>query len=89
MMLRRAAIALLCLSASTTLIATAVQAKPAPVEPIRLTPSIEETSMTTGPAGAMLESDYFRAPQRPLTAGRIFPCRLQMFDKVKVAQSCH
>lgn len=85
--MRHAMIALL--SASTTLVAATAQAKPAPVEPMRLTYSTEETSMATGPAGAMLESDYFRAPQRPLTAGRIFPCRLQIFDKVKLAQSCH
>jgi len=89
MTMRHAAIAVLTLSASAALGMAAAQAKPTPVEPMRLTSSTEETSMATGPAGAMLESDYFRAPQRPLTAGRVFPCRLQIFDKMKLAQSCH
>lgn len=89
MTMRHATIALLCLSAAAALGAAAAQAKPTPIESMRLTASTEETSMATGPAGAMLESDYFRAPQRPLTAGRVFPCRLQIFDKVKLAQSCH
>jgi len=81
-------IALLTFSA-VTLGAAAAQAKPAPVEPVRLTHATEETAMTTGPVGAMLESDYFRAPKRPITAERILPCRLEIFDKVKLAQSCH
>jgi len=77
-------IALLTLSA-------AVQAKPAPIEPLRLTHAPEEIAMSVGPAGAMLESDYFRAPARPVTAGRVFPCRLQLqvFEKTHLAQSCH
>ena len=39
----------------------------------------------------MLEADYFRAPQAPFAAGRVFPCRLQlrMFEKTRLAQSCH
>ncbi|WP_162826695.1 hypothetical protein [Pseudolabrys taiwanensis] len=88
MTVRHAAVALLILSAPALGAATA-RATPTPTEPVRLTHSTDETSMATGPAGAMLESDYFQAPQRPVTAGRIFPCRLQIFDKVKLAQSCH
>jgi hypothetical protein len=39
----------------------------------------------------MLEFGYFRAPQTPVAAGRVFPCRLQLqiFEKTKLAQSCH
>ena len=87
--MRHAMIALLTVSATASFGAMATQAKPTPVEPIRLTHTSDETALTTGPVGAMLESDYFRAPQRPLTAGRAFPCRLQIFDKVQLAQSCH
>lgn len=65
-------------------------AKPAPVEPVRLTHSPNDTGMSVGPAGAMLESDYFSASQQPITTGRVFPCRLQLqvFDKTQIAQSC-
>lgn len=72
-------------------LSAAAQAKPAPTEPMRLTHAPEEMAMSVGPAGAMLETDYFRAPQRPVTAGRVFPCRLQLqlFDKTHLAQSCH
>lgn len=81
---------LLIFVALLTLSATA-EAKPAPTEPMRLTHATEEMAMSVGPAGAMLESDYFRAPQRPVTTGRVFPCRLQLqlFDKIHLAQSCH
>jgi hypothetical protein len=68
----------------------AVQAKPAPVErqPKVLAP--EDSAMVTGPIGAMLESDYFRAPQTPSAATRVFPCRLQLrvFDKTQLARAC-
>jgi hypothetical protein len=69
----------------------AAQASPAPTEPMRLTHAPEEMAMSVGPAGAMRESNYFRAPQRPVTTGHVFPCRLQMqvFDKTHLAQSCH
>ena len=69
------------------------QAKPTPeidVAP-RLTPTSEDTAVLVGPAGAMLESDYFRAP-RPDNSDsrRPFPCRLQLsvFDKARLATSC-
>lgn len=67
------------------------QAKLAPVETPRLTPAPDDSAMVVGPAGAMLESGYFRAPQTPVAAGRVFPCRLQLqaFDKTRLAQSCH
>jgi hypothetical protein len=67
------------------------QAKLAAVETPRLTPEPDDSTMVVGPAGAMLESGYFRAPQAPVASGRVFPCRLrlQVFDKNKLAQSCH
>lgn len=69
-----------------------VQAKPAPFELRPLAISANDTVIQSGPAGAMLESDYFRAPQQPTAARRLFPCRLQlrMFDTVRLAsQSCN
>lgn len=69
----------------------AAQAAYVPVAPQRLTAPPDESAMLVGPAGAMLESDYFQAPRSPLTARRVFPCRLQLsvFDKTRLAQSCH
>lgn len=72
-------------------LSAAAQAKLAPVNSPRLTPSPDESSVFIGPAGAMLEADYFRAPQKPVAVGRVFPCRLnlQVFEKTQIAQSCH
>ena len=55
----------------------AAQAKYAPVDaqPARISP--DDLALSTGPAGAMREQNYFRAPQPPSAAGRLFLCRLQ------------
>lgn len=51
---------------------------------------LAETSMIPiGLPAALLESDYFQTPQEPIAAGRIFPCRLQLFEKIRVARACH
>lgn len=68
------------------------QAKPTPVEPQKLaTLSADDAAMTSEPLGAMLESDYFNVPPVPFAAGRMSPCRMQLrlFDKTRIAQSCH
>lgn len=69
----------------------AAHATYAPVPPQRLTSPPDESAMLVGPVGAMLESDYFRAPPAPTAARRIFPCRLQLsvFDKTRLAKSCN
>jgi hypothetical protein len=66
------------------------QAKPAPVEAQPPVISPVDLTVSTGPAGATLEQDYFRAPQPAYAGARIFPCRLQLrvFDKTRLAQSC-
>ena len=49
-----------------------------------------DVDINSGPAGAMLERQYFEAPPpRPLTSGGL-PCRFQsaIFDKVRLAQLC-
>jgi hypothetical protein len=43
---------------------------PAKLQPVAI--SVNEWAIETGPSGAMLEPDYFRAPQQPLTAGASF-----------------
>jgi hypothetical protein len=69
----------------------AAQAKPTPVELQSPTIISDEATISTGPAGATLEQDYFRAPQPAYAGGRIFPCRLQLhiFDKTRLAQWCN
>ncbi len=49
------------------------------------------TSVYTGPAAAMLEQNYFRAPPRPVAAQPLLPCTVQMvlFDKARLAQACY
>ena len=72
------------------LTATAV-AKPVPVK--NLNPMEEafarvDVDINSGPAGAMLEREYFEAPRPPMNGG--MPCRFQsaIFDKVRLAQLC-
>jgi hypothetical protein len=75
--------------------ATAIAAaKPVPVSEMNpmedLTTPVarNDVDINSGPAGALLERDYFQAPS-PFTAGGL-PCRLQsaIFNKVHLAQLC-
>jgi hypothetical protein len=68
----------------------AAQAMPSPLEPQRIAISSDNLTIYTGPASATLEQEYFRAPQTPYAAGRVFPCTMQLriFDKTRIAQSC-
>jgi hypothetical protein len=47
--------------------------------------------MFVGPAGAMLESDYFRAPAANLAGDGLFPCKLDLdlLAKARLAATCH
>ena len=66
------------------------QAKFAPFEGAAIAIASHEMAIAIGPVGALLEADYFRAPQSPIATERIFPCRLRhiVFDKTRLAQSC-
>lgn len=81
--------ALIALAVLLALGAT-VQAKLAPPERQLVAISADDLTIYTGPSGAMVESNYFRAPPAPLGSSRIFPCRLQLrvFEKTRLAQSC-
>ena len=87
----KALVALAVILALSATFGATSQAKLAPLEPQQIATSPDDTDMVAGPAGAMVESDYFRAPQPPFAAGRVFPCRLQvrMFEKTRLAQSCN
>lgn len=66
-------------------------AKPSPVETPRLTPAPSELAVAIGAAGAMIESDYFQAPQAKLSSHGALACRLhaEIFSKTRLAQNCH
>jgi hypothetical protein len=66
---------------------TAAQGKPAPVDPHSIAFS-SDLATSSEPSATPLERDYFRAPQAGYAAGRVFPCRLRVFDKSRLALSC-
>lgn len=70
---------------------TTAQGKLAPVDAQPAAISRDDLAISSGPAGAMLERDYFRAPPATYAADHPFLCRLQLviFDKRRLAQSCH
>jgi hypothetical protein len=67
------------------------QAKIAPLERQMVAISADDLTIDSGPSGVMLESNYFRAQQPAIAAGRIFPCRLKLnvFEKTRLAQTCN
>jgi hypothetical protein len=65
------------------------QAKYAPFEAKLARISPDALATAAGSAGATLEQNYFRAPQSPSAAQRLFPCRLHVFAKTPLAQSCN
>ncbi len=86
----KAPIVLLLLASGFTLAAPA-QAKLVTGEPqqvIAISP--DDTAVATGPAGALLESNYFNAPPAPSTFGQGNSCRLplSLFDKTRLARTC-
>jgi hypothetical protein len=81
------------LLAATLGFTVAAQAKPAPLDSLdnpSTSVAFDDSTIDSGPSGAMLESSYFNAQQAPFTAQRTFPCRVQvrMFGKTRLAQMC-
>ena len=83
----------LLLGVALVLVATPAVAKPSPVElvhsanPMALARTSAEFNI--GPAGAMLERNYFRGPEVNSRSG-LYLCRVEpdMFAKVRLTQSC-
>ena len=82
---------ILALSSAFLALAAPAQAKlvvgePQPVIGI----SVDDTAAATSPAGALLESNYFNAPQPTQNFGRGNSCRapLSLFEKTRLALSC-
>lgn len=53
--------------------------------------SADDTAITTGPAGALIESNYFNAPQAPVGYSGLKSCRLplSLFEKTRLARACN
>jgi hypothetical protein len=53
--------------------------------------SVDDTAIATGPAGTLLESNYFNAPQVPVGYGNLKSCRLpiSLFEKTRLARACN
>lgn len=53
--------------------------------------SVDDTIIATGPAGTLLEANYFNAPTVPAGFGRLKSCRLplSLFEKTHLARVCN
>ena len=69
----------------------AAHAKLESTESPRLTPAPSDLAIAVGATGAMMESDYFKAPNAQFSGHGALACRLQseMFSKIRVAQACN
>lgn len=73
-------------------LATNATAKPSLFESKAAVAIADFDALYLGPVGAMLESDYFRVPEPPAGAGRIFPCRVRLHAigrTPRFAQTCN
>jgi hypothetical protein len=64
---------------------------PSPYQAARPAPAINDSAIYLGPAGTLLEADYFHAPQPRYGARRLFPCRPRLHLVARthgVEQSC-
>jgi hypothetical protein len=64
------------------------QAKYAPFEAQSARISPNALALSNGPASAMREQNDYRAPPSSSAAGRLLLCRLHVFAKTRLAQSC-
>ncbi len=78
----------LALTAVLMLAAAAAQAKPGPGPETRLSLSPADYALATEALGAMLESDYFKAPQGNV-AGNTCRMRFDYFDNQRLTATCH
>jgi hypothetical protein len=87
--LSKAAMALLILSLLIPFLAPAqaklVVGSPQPVIAI----SADDTAIATGPAGTLIESNYFNAPQAPLGVSRSCRLPISLFEKTRLARACN
>jgi len=84
----KTALALALLMPLTVIAAVPASAKLTPLQQLPFDQP-DVTSLHTGPAAAMLERDYFRAPARPVSSIRACTVQSIVFDKVRLAQACY
>ena len=88
----KAAIAALLLAATILGVTAPAQAKFTPIDPAAPVTAIalQDTAIDSGPAAAMLESNYFNMRQPPLAGIRAFPCGIQtnLFQKTRLIRAC-
>lgn len=82
--------AVLAVATILTCVATA-QARPEPTPLPRTVASPSDLAIAVGAAGAMVESDYFKAPNAQFSGHGALACRLQseLFSKIRIAQACN
>jgi hypothetical protein len=73
---------------ATFVLATAAQATPGPAPDVKLAPSPAEYAIAIEALGAMLESDYFKAPQNTFVSGKTCRFRFDFLDKGRLAAVC-
>jgi hypothetical protein len=73
---------------ATILLATAAQAARGPAPDVKLSPSLAESAIATDALGAMMESDYFQAPQNTFVSGNTCRFRFDYLDKGRLAATC-
>jgi hypothetical protein len=78
---------ILALTASLVL-ATAAQAAHGPAPDVKLGPSAGEYAISLEALGAMLESDYFKAPQNTFVSGNTCRLRFDYFDRGRLSATC-
>lgn len=81
---------LLSFALLTVFLAVAAAA-PSPMQRAASAPRLDDGAIYLGPAGALLESDYFSVSRPPPGVTRIFPCRFHLratVNRTRVAQSC-
>lgn len=69
----------------------AAEAAPSPAQQAAPERHIDNGALYLGPAGALLEHNYFNAPRARSGITRIFPCRLHLrrtVRRTRIAQSC-
>jgi|JXWW01.1.fsa_nt_gb hypothetical protein len=76
------------IAAALILIAFGAQAKPGADPELRLTPPPSDYAIAMGARGAMLESDYFKAPSQRVTSGAACRMYFDPFEKERLAAVC-
>jgi hypothetical protein len=74
-----------------TIFLAAAAATPSPPQRETSAPRIDDGAIYLGPAGVLLESDYFGVLQPRPGVTRIFPCRFHLratASRTRLAQSC-